>query len=85
MHDVEKILKFENPFVQNFYLNYSLRNIELNIHLPFNSMYFETMLQSVTGRPLYSICCIWGVLSRVVVSFVVVGKKFTLEKDIEKI
>ena len=52
MHDVEKILKFENPFVQNFYLNYSLRNIELNIHLPFNSMYFETMLQSVTGRPL---------------------------------
>ena len=58
MHDVEKILKFENPFVQNFYLNYSLRNIELNIHLPFNSMYFETMLQSVTGRPLYSIYCI---------------------------
>ena len=52
MHDVEKILKFENPFVQNFYLNYFLRNIELNIHLPFNSMYFETMLQSVTGRPL---------------------------------
>ena len=52
MHDVEKILKFENPFVQNFYLNNSLRNIELNIHLPFNSMYFETMLQSVTGRPL---------------------------------
>ena len=42
MHDVENILKFENPFVQNFYLNYSLRNIELNIHLPFNSMYFET-------------------------------------------
>ena len=59
MHDVEKILTFENPFVQNFYLNYSLRNIELNIHLPFNSMYFETMLQSITGRPLYSICCIW--------------------------
>ena len=47
MHDVEKILKFENPFVQNFYLNYSLRNTELNIHFPFNSMYFETMLQSV--------------------------------------
>ena len=46
-------------------------------------MYFETMLQSVTGRPLYSICCI--VLSRVVVCFVVVCKKFTLEKDIEKI
>ena len=44
MQDVEKILKFENPFVQHFYLNYSLRNIELNIHLPFNSMYFETML-----------------------------------------
>ena len=52
MHDVEKILKFENPFVQNFYLNYSLTNIELNIHLPFSSMYFETMLLSVTGRPL---------------------------------
>ena len=54
MHNVEKILKFENSFVQNFYLNYSLRNNELNIHLPFNSMYmyFETMLQSVTGRPL---------------------------------
>ena len=55
MHDVEKILKFENPFVQNFYLNYSLRNIELNIHLPFNSMYFKTMLQSVTGVPLYAV------------------------------
>ena len=60
MHGVEKILKFENPFAQKFYLNYSLRNIELNIHLPFSSMYFETMLQSVTGRPLYSICCIWS-------------------------
>ena len=47
MHGVEKILKFENPFVQNFYLNYSLRNIELNIHLSFNSMYFETMLLSL--------------------------------------
>ena len=50
MHDVEKILKFENPFVQNFYLNYSLRNIELNIHLPFNSMYFQCILKRCFNR-----------------------------------